>query len=70
MIAVDPKNRIVGLARTTRPGEIAEEWLSQKLGRDVGWFGFARVEETPLRFYAISRNGRHYCALGGIGDVR
>ena len=70
VIAVDPKNRIVGLARTTRPGEIAEEWLSQKLGRDVGWFGFARVEETPLRFYAISRNGRHYCALGGIGDVR
>lgn len=70
VIAVDPTNRIVGLGRTTRPGEIAEEWLSQKMGRDVGWFGYARIDQTPLRFYAISRNGRHYCDLGEIGDVR
>ncbi len=70
VIAVDPKNRIVGVARTTRPGENGEEWLSQKLGRDVGWFGYARINDTPLRFYAISRNGRHYCDLGGVGDVR
>lgn len=70
VIAVDPKNHIVGLAKTTRPSETAEEWLSQKFDRDVGWFGFARVEETPLRFFAISRNGRRYCELGGVGDVR
>jgi hypothetical protein len=70
VIAVDPTHHIVGLARTTRPGEIAEEWLSEKMGRDVGWFGYARIQETPLRFYAISRNGRHYCDLGGVGDVR
>ena len=70
VIAVDPQDRVVGVARSTRRGEIAEEWLGQKLDGDVGWFGFARVEETPLKFYALSANGRRYCALGGVGEVR
>jgi hypothetical protein len=70
VIAVDARNRIVGAARITRPGSRAEEWLGQKMSENVGWFGFARVTEPPpVTFFALSRDGKTYCALGSVGNV-
>jgi hypothetical protein len=71
ILAVDSTNKIIGLGRTTRTGEIAEEWLGQKFGRNVGWFGFARSDSlSSLHFYAIGADDRSYCALGTIGNTR
>jgi hypothetical protein len=40
------------------------------MGKNVGWFGFARVTEPPpVNFFALSRDGKTCCALGGIGHV-
>ena len=71
VIVVDSRDRIVGAARITRSSSRAEEWLGQKLDRDVGWFGFARLTEPqPVTFFALSYNGKMVCDLGKVGDVR
>lgn len=71
IIAVDRSQRIVGVARTTRTSARAEEWLGQKFNEDLGWFGFARVtDSSPLKFYALSFNGKEYCSLGSEGSAR
>ncbi|HTZ35213.1 MAG TPA: hypothetical protein VMB84_04255 [Stellaceae bacterium] len=66
LVAVDRHDRIVGLARTTRSSTAAATALGQDFDRDVGWFGFARLD-TPdvLRFVALSPDRRRYCLLGG-----
>jgi hypothetical protein len=65
VIAVDAQDRIVGAARMTRASAAAEEWLGQKFGQNLGWFGFARLTGPPaLSFFALSHDGRHFCALG------
>jgi hypothetical protein len=71
IIAVDSRERIVGVARITRTSSRAEEWLGQKLDQNAGWFGFARLTEPPpVMFFALSRDGKRVCALGGVGNVR
>jgi hypothetical protein len=71
VLAVDSTNKVVGLARTTRTSEIAEEWLGQKFGQNVGWYGFARSSDlSSLRFYAISADDKSYCSLGTVGVTR
>ena len=71
IIAVDARDRIVGLARMTRASASAEEWLGQKFNQNVGWFGFARlIEPSALSFFALSADGKGYCALGHLGSVR
>jgi hypothetical protein len=71
IIAVDARDRIVGLARTTRASASAEEWLGQKMNQNVGWFGFARpIEPSPLTFFGLSADGKGFCALGSLGSVR
>jgi hypothetical protein len=71
IIAVDSRERIVGAARITRTSARAEEWLGQKLDQNAGWFGFARLTEPPpVMFFALSRDGKRVCALGGVGNVR
>lgn len=71
IIAVDTRDRIVGVARMTRASASAEEWLGQKFNQNLGWFGFARsVEPSPLTFFALSADGKEFCELGRLGSVR
>jgi len=71
IIAVDTRDRIVGLARMTRASASAEEWLGQKFNQNLGWFGFARpIEPSPLTFFALSADGKEFCELGRLGSVR
>lgn len=65
VIAVDSQNRIVGVAGMTRTSARAEEWLGQEFNQKLGWFGFARLTEPPpVTFFALSREGKHFCTLG------
>ena len=71
IIAVDGQQRIVGVARMTRTSASAEEWLGQKFDQNVGWFGFARLNPPQsVSFFALSGDNKHFCALGGVGNVR
>ncbi|EIF28183.1 hypothetical protein BCh11DRAFT_03565 [Burkholderia sp. Ch1-1] len=71
VIAVDETNQIVGVATNTRTSAAAEEWLGQKFEQNLGWFGYARTTQwQSLRFYALSKSGESFCALGPVGNVR
>ncbi|MEA2741138.1 MAG: hypothetical protein QOH05_4445 [Acetobacteraceae bacterium] len=71
VIAVDARDRIVGVARTTRSASNAEEWLGQKIDQDIGWFGFVRMSDAPpVSFIALSSDRAHFCVLGHLGDAR
>lgn len=68
VIAVASDDRIVGAARSTRRSTTAEQMTGRMFRQNVGWFGLARlVEPPPVRFFALSRDNRHYCALGAAG---
>ncbi|HTZ35083.1 MAG TPA: hypothetical protein VMB84_03595, partial [Stellaceae bacterium] len=68
VIAVDAAGRIVGVARSSRTSVLAENVAGRKFFEDVGWFGLARLAEPPpLKLFGLSRDGRHYCALGALG---
>jgi len=71
VIALDAKQRVAGMAGTTRASARAEEWLGQKFDRDLGWFGYVRVTEAgPMTFVALSRDQQSYCSLGSPGQAR
>ena len=70
VIAADSANKVVGVARITRPSDAAEEWLGQKLDRNLGWFGDARFEGQPdLAFFGLSPDGSSFCRLSGVGET-
>jgi len=69
ILALDVQDRIVGVAHNSRSSSSAEEWLSQKLDGDLGWFGYART--TPpvrLHFVALSGDGKYFCRLTSPDD--
>jgi hypothetical protein len=71
VVAADERDRIVGLAQTTRTSAVAEEQLKQTFDANVGWLGFARLDgPSALRFFAIAADYKHVCALGGDVHVR
>ncbi len=71
VIAVDGEHRVVGVARTVRTSAVAEQWLGQKFGIDVGYAGFVRAQQLAgLTFYALSKSGKTYCVLGGENSAR
>jgi hypothetical protein len=72
VIAVDSRERIVGIAMPTRTSYWMEEWLGQKFTVSGQWFGYLRLPEGagPATFFALSANGRSYCDLGKLGDIQ
>ncbi|MFL6796339.1 MAG: hypothetical protein ACJ8F3_02890 [Xanthobacteraceae bacterium] len=71
VIAVDAANRIVGVAAVTRTSSRIEEWLGQKFSVNYGWFGFARLADTPsVSFVALGKGYKSFCRLGAPGNVR
>ncbi len=71
IIAVDQNRRVVGVARSTRTSGRAEEWLGQHFHRPLGWLGYVRLLiPGTVEFIALSRDGRSFCRLGGVGNVR
>ncbi|MFF2322934.1 hypothetical protein ACFVTJ_17960 [Agrobacterium sp. NPDC058088] len=67
ILVVDAKNKIAGIARTTRVSEAAEEWLGQKFKENTGWYGFVRTPDLgSLRFYAIGRRESVFCQFASV----
>jgi hypothetical protein len=71
VVVVDPSDHIVGLARSTGISVRAESWLSQEFSQPLAWSGYALTDAVhDMRFFALSANGRSYCALGRPGETR
>lgn len=71
VVAIDSDNKVVGVAKTTRTSQAAEEWLGQKFHTRMGWHGFARAKNlTAIKLIALDDTKRLYCELDPLGSTK
>ncbi|WP_288193328.1 hypothetical protein [uncultured Phyllobacterium sp.] len=71
VVAVDRDNRIVGVAKSTRTSQAAEEWLGQKFYNRMGWYGFVRAEDlVAIKLVALDDSKGLFCDLGPVGSTQ